>query len=85
MKSTYLLQLQYEKPREGNLGDLSCGHNISLKQKSPHGESYNFVFYSPTFSGVFINPHTFLTSPFIDLVSMQANTIKSMKDEVRNL
>ena len=40
----------YKKPKEGNLGDLSCGHNISLKLKSLHGESYNFVFYSPTFS-----------------------------------
>ena len=43
-------KLQYEKPKEANFGDLSCGHNISLKLKSPHGESYNFVFNSPTFS-----------------------------------
>ena len=43
-------KVQYEKPKQANLGDLSCGHNISLKLKSPHGESYNFVFNSPTFS-----------------------------------
>ena len=42
--------IQYEKPKEANLGDLSCDPNISLKLKSPHGESYNFVFNSPTFS-----------------------------------
>ena len=42
--------LQYEKPTEANLGDLSCDHNISLKLKSPHGESYNVVFNSSTFS-----------------------------------
>ena len=42
--------LQYEKPKEANFGDLSCDHNISLKLKSPHGESYNIVFNSPTLS-----------------------------------
>ena len=44
------MQIQYEKPKQANLGDFACGHNISLKLKSPHGESYNFVFNSPTFS-----------------------------------
>ena len=42
-------QVQYKKPKQANLGDLSCGHNNSLRLKSPHGESYNFVFYSLTF------------------------------------
>ena len=45
-----LALVQYEKPKQANFGDLSCGHNISLKLKSPHGEFYNFVFNSPTFS-----------------------------------
>ena len=42
--------LQYEKPKEANLEDLSCDLNISSKLKSPPGESYNFVFDSPTSS-----------------------------------
>ena len=42
--------VQYEKPKEANLDDLSCGYNISLKLKSPHGEFYSFVVNSPTFS-----------------------------------
>ena len=37
--------VQYEKPKEGNLGDLSCGHNSSLKLKSPHGEE-SFIILS---------------------------------------
>ena len=49
--------LEYEKPKERNLGDLSCGHNSSLKSKSPHGESYNFAFNSPTFLSFLTRAH----------------------------
>ena len=42
--------LQYEKPKNRNLLDLSCGHTCSLELKLLHWESYNFVFYSLTFS-----------------------------------